>query len=143
MVGKLVSPSTRNSLWLNNGSARFAELLYVEHDQGTADYQSALHDDYVDALSVENPPIAQSSRLEDYSVEYWAVTAGKGAAFLNMLRLAMGDQNFFKLLKKCRITMRGKPSARGSSRTPPSRSSGDKLDYLFLQWIDSERRARV
>ena len=98
--GILISPPTRNSLWISNGSARFAELLYVEHQQGNADYQSALHDDYVDALSVENPPVAQSGRLEDYSVEYWAVTAGKGAAFLNMLRLAMGDREFLQAAER-------------------------------------------
>ena len=38
-------------------------------------------------------------KLEDYSPEYWAATAGKGAAVLNMLRSVIGDDNFFKLLK--------------------------------------------
>jgi aminopeptidase N len=135
--GELVSPSTRNSLWLTNGSARYAELLYVEQAQGKPDYQAALHEDYVDALSVENPPIAQSSRLEDYSVEYWAVTAGKGAAFLNMLRLAMGDQNFFKLLKVLPDHFAWKTVSTRQFEDIAEQVAGDKLDYLFLQWIDS------
>src|SRR5579884_1323679 len=32
----LVSPLTRNSLWIQNGSARYAELLYIEHKDGPA-----------------------------------------------------------------------------------------------------------
>jgi tetratricopeptide (TPR) repeat protein len=135
--GMLVSPPTRNSLWLSNGSARYAELLYVEHDKGNADYQAALRDDYVDALSVENPPVAQSARLEDYSVEYWAVTAGKGAAFLNMLRLAMGDQSFFKLLKDVPDHYAWKTVSTRQFEDAAEQFAGEKLDYLFLQWIDS------
>lgn len=135
--GMLVSPSTRNSLWIDNGSARYAELLYVEHDSGNADYQSALHDDYVDALSVENPPVAQSGRLEDYSVEYWAVTAGKGAAVLNMLRLAMGDQNFFKMLKDIPDHYAWKTVSTRQFEDAAEKTADQKLDYLFLQWIDS------
>ena len=36
-------------------------------------------------------PIIQSSRLEDYSPELWALTGSKGAAVLNMLRTVIGD----------------------------------------------------
>jgi len=135
--GMLVSPPTRNSLWLDNGSARYAELLYIEHDEGNADYQAALHDDYVDALSVENPPIAQASRLEDYSVEYWAVTAGKGAAVLNMLRLVMGDQNFFALMKQVPDQYAWKTVSTRQFEDAAEKIANEKLDYFFLQWIDS------
>ena len=135
--GILVSPSTRNSLWLDNGSARYAELLYIEHDLGNADYQAALHDDYVDALSVENPPVAQSSRLEDYSVEYWAVTAGKGAAVLNMLRLVMGDEKFFALMKQVPDQYAWKTVSTRQVEDAAEKLANEKLDYFFLQWIDS------
>ena len=135
--GVLVSPVTRNSLWLENGSARYAELLYLEHDEGDAAYQAAVHDDYVDALTVENPPVAQSSRLEDYSVEYWAVTAGKGAAVLNMLRLAMGDQAFLKLMKDVPDHYAWKTLSTRQFEDAAEQESGQKLDYFFLQWIDS------
>ena len=61
--------------------------------------ETEIHDTYVEALTVDQPPLIQSARLEDYSPEYWAATAGKGAAVINMLRGVMGDDNFFKLLK--------------------------------------------
>ena len=40
----------------------------------------------VEALTVDNVPIIQSARLEDYSPELWALTGSKGAAVMNMLR---------------------------------------------------------
>ena len=53
-------------------------------------------DTYVEALTVKDPPVLQAARLEDYSPEYWALTAAKGAAILNMLRSVVGDANFKK-----------------------------------------------
>ena len=49
----------------------------------------------VEALTVDNVPIMQASRLEDYSPEFWASTANKGAAVLHMLRRLSGDEAFF------------------------------------------------
>src|SRR5579862_3240361 len=97
--GAQVSPTSRNHMWIENGMARYAELLYTENISGAGAMEEQLHDTFVEALTVEQPPLMQSARLEDYSPEFWAATAGKGAAILNMLRGLMGDDNFFKLLK--------------------------------------------
>ena len=92
--GTLVSPTTRNHMWIENGLARYSELLYNEHVNGAGAFDTAVHDTYVEALTVDQPPLIQSARLEDYSPEFWAATAGKGAAVLHMLRGVMGDDNF-------------------------------------------------
>ncbi len=76
------SPSTRNHMWIENGLARFSELLYVDHVNGSGAFDQELHDTYVTALTVDQPPLIQSARLEDYSPEFWAATAGKGGAVL-------------------------------------------------------------
>ena len=91
-----MSPINRDHMWLENGNARYAELLWEEHANGPAAFEDALHDTYIEALTVDNPPVIQSGRLEDYSPEFWATTAGKGAAILNMLRSVMGNDNFLK-----------------------------------------------
>ena len=44
-------------------------------------------------------PINQTPRLDDYSPEYWALTASKGAAVLNMLRYVIGDSKFEQLVR--------------------------------------------
>ncbi len=95
---ELVSPINRDHMWLENGNARYAELLWEEHDKGPGAFEQDIHDTYVEALTVDNPPLIQAGRLEDYSPEYWASTAGKGAAILNMLRNVMGNDGFMKLM---------------------------------------------
>src|SRR5438552_7821104 len=95
----LVSPATRNHLWLTNGLAAYSELLWTEHDGGPGAMGTQLNSVMVEALTIDNVPVMQSSRLEDYSPELWALTGSKGASVLNMLRYAIGDDSFFKTLK--------------------------------------------
>src|SRR6185295_14173385 len=97
--GAQVSPATRNHMWIENGLARYSEILYLEHLNGAASLDSEIHDTYVEALTVDQPPLIQSGRLEDYSPEFWAATASKGAAVLQMLRVIAGDENFLKIWK--------------------------------------------
>jgi len=87
---ELVGPSTRNHLWLTNGLAAYSELLWTEHASGPGAMESQARDVMVEALTVDNVPIIQSARLEDYSPELWALTGSKGAAVLNMLRYVIG-----------------------------------------------------
>ncbi|HXF26547.1 MAG TPA: M1 family aminopeptidase, partial [Bryobacteraceae bacterium] len=135
--GVLVSPTTRNHMWLENGQARYAELLYTEHTNGAAAFQSALHDTYVEALTVDNPPLIQAARLEDYSPEFWAATAGKGAAVLSMLRDVIGDKNFFQLLKAFPDHYSYKSVSTEDFRKAAESISGQDLQYFFIQWIES------
>jgi tetratricopeptide (TPR) repeat protein len=135
--GVLVSPTTRNHLWLVNGQARYAELLYLEHTEGAGTFESEVKSNYVEALTVENPPLSQSSRLEDYSPEYWAATAAKGAAVLNMLRGVLGDANFFKLVKIFPDEYAWKSASTKDFEKIAEKLSGENLQYFFLQWIDS------
>jgi len=133
----LISPVTRNHIWLENGLARYAELLYVEHVNGAGAMASEVHDTYVEALTVDQPPLIQSARLEDYSPEFWAATAGKGAAVLNMLRGVMGDDNFFKLLKEFPEKFAWKSVSTDDFRKLAEQIYGQSLQGFFMQWIES------
>jgi hypothetical protein len=138
--GALVSPVNRNHIWLQNGNARYAEMLYMEQT-GPGAMEQEVHDTYVAALTVDNPPLIQAARLDDYSPEYWAETASKGAAVLHMLRSVMGDKPFFQLLKTF-----PDQHAWGSVTTEEFRklaeqacgdACGGNLQYFFLQWLES------
>ena len=133
----LVSPVSRDHMWLENGSARFAELLWEEHTNGQAAFDDAVHDTYVEALTVDNPPLIQSSRLEDFSPEYWAETAGKGAAILNMLRNIMGNEGFAKLLSSFPGKYAWQSVTTADFRTLAEQIYGQSLQYFFVQWIES------
>lgn len=135
--GVLLSPKTRNDLWITNGLARYSEMLYLEQANGPGALENEVRDTYIEALTVDNPPLGQAGRLEDYSPEYWAATAGKGAAVLNMLRFVLGDANFQKLLKAVPDRFAWKPVSTDDFRGVAEAVFGQKLDYFFLQWINS------
>ncbi len=135
--GNQVSPTTRNHMWLVNGPARYAELLYVEAQNGAGALETEVHDSYVEALTLENIPVIQSARLEDYSPEYWAATAGKGASVRHMLRYVIGDDKFRQTLKDFLDAYAYKSASTENFRAVAEKVSGEKLDYFFLQWIES------
>ena len=135
--GGLVSPANRNHLWLANGTARYSELLYLETAAGPGALDAEIHDTNVEALTVETPPVMQAAKLEDYSPEYWAVTAAKGASVLHMLRYLMGNDNFMKLLKEFPQQYAWKGITTEDFRKTAEKITGQNLDYFFLQWIES------
>ncbi len=133
----LTSPTSRNHMWLQNGGARYAELLYIEHLNGPGALESEVRDTNVEALTVDAVPLIQSARLEDYSPEYWAATAGKGAAVMHMLRGAIGDANLEKVYKSLMQQFAWKSISTNDLRDAAEKVSGGKLDWFFLQWIES------
>jgi tetratricopeptide (TPR) repeat protein len=135
--GTVVSPVTRNHLWIENGLARYAEFLYLEHVNGPSALEAEVHSTYIEALTVDQPPLIQTARLEDYSPEFWAATAGKGAAVLHMLRFVIGDDNFFKVLKAFPERFAWKSANTDDFRKLAEEISGQSLQGFFLQWIES------
>jgi tetratricopeptide (TPR) repeat protein len=133
----LVSPISRDHMWIENGNARYAELLWEEQTNGPGAFEDALHDTYIEAMTVDNPPVIQAGRLEDYSPEFWATTAGKGAATLNMLRSVMGNDNFSKLLANFTQQYGWQSVSTGDFRKMAEQISGQNLQYFFLQWLES------
>ena len=135
--GVLVSPTSRNHLWLDNGPARYSELLYLEHTGGAGAAETELKNTYVEALTVKDPPVLQAGRLDDYSPEYWALTAAKGAAILNMLRSVVGDANFKKGLHAFIDKYSWQSANSEDFRKVMEQVSGQDLRYFFIQWLDS------
>jgi tetratricopeptide (TPR) repeat protein len=135
--GALVSPATRNHMWIENGLARYSEILYLEHVNGQSALDGEVHDTYVEALTVDQPPLSQSARLEDYSPEFWAATASKGASVLHMLRFIAGEENFMKILKAVPERYSGKSITTEEFRKLAEEFAGQSLQGFFIQWIES------
>ncbi len=132
-----ISPATRNHLWLTNGLAAYSELLWTEHANGAAAMEAALHDVMVEALTIDDVPIANSAREEDYSPELWALTGAKGAAVMNMLRAVVGDDKFFQTLKTFVADDAWKAVTTEDFRKAAESASGQDLGYFFIEWIES------
>ena len=135
--GVLVSPINRNHLWLENGPARFSQLLYEEHTAGQSTMDLDLKTTYIEALTIKDPPVMQSARVEDYSPEYWALTAARGAAVLNMLRSVVGVADFQKGLKLFLDKYSYKSVSTEDFRKIMEQVSKQELRYFFIQWLES------
>jgi aminopeptidase N len=135
--GILLSGASRSHLWLNNGLARYSEMLYLEQVNGPAALELEARDVYADALTINDVPVIQTPRLEDYSPEFWAVTASKGAAVLHMLRYVIGDENFHKLLKEFPNKYPWGSVTTDDFAKVSEAISGQNLKYFFLEWIES------
>ena len=133
----LVSPITRNHLWLTNGLAAYSELLWTEHSNGAGAMESQLRDVMVEGLTIDNVPIIQAARLEDYSPELWALTGSKGATVMSMLRYVIGDDKFFQTLKNYAQQYSWKSASTDDFRKVAETVSGQDLGYFFIQWIES------
>lgn len=135
--GNFTGAATLNHIWIVNGMARYAELLYLEHVQGPSALENESREVFIEALTVEQPPLIQSARLEDYSPEYWAATASKGAAVLQMLRWVMGPENFIKCVKRLANQFAYKGMTTEDFRQAAEQVSGQNLQPFFIQWIES------
>ena len=133
----LISPATRNHLWLTNGFATYSELLYTEHTSGPGAMETQFQTVAVDALTIDNVPIIQASRLEDYSPELWALTGDKGAAVLNMLRFNLGDAKFFEVVKVYVKDFAWKSVTTEDFRKAVEAVAQQNLGYFFIEWIES------
>jgi hypothetical protein len=133
----LVSPATRNHLWLTNGLAAYSELIWTEHTAGPGALESQFRDDAVEALTADNVPVIQSARMEDYSPELWALTGSKGAAILHMLRFVIGDQAFMATLKEYATRYSWKSATTEDFKKVAQDVSKQDLGYFFIQWIES------
>jgi aminopeptidase N len=133
----LISPATRNHLWLTNGLAAYSELIYAEHTNGPGALETQFHDMAVEALTIQNVPVIQAARLEDYSPELWALTGSKGAAVLNMLRFDLGDAKFFETLKEFVKDFAWKSVTTEDFKKVAERVTQENLGYFFIEWIES------
>jgi Peptidase family M1 domain len=132
-----VSPTSRDHLWLENGLANYSEALWVEHDNGAAAFESQMKDEAIAALTVDNVPVIQSGRLDDYSPELWALTGSKGAVVMNMLRYVVGDQKFLAAIKQYLQDHAWKSVATEDLRKAFETASALDLRGFFIQWITS------
>jgi hypothetical protein len=135
--GLLISAVNRNHLWITNGMARYAEILYLAQLNGPSIMEPEIRDLYIDSLTATEAPVRQASRYEDYSPEFFAVTGGKGAAVYSMLRWVVGDEAFFKSLKTVCDQYAYKSISTDDLRKVFEAASGMNLEGFFIQWLES------
>jgi hypothetical protein len=131
-VGDSVSLSAWRHVWLNEGFASYAQWLWSEHEgldsaQQQFDYWAALPaDDPFWAVKVGDPG---PDRLFDIAVYM------RGAMTLHALRQAVGDRDFFRVLRAWAHEHAGGNAGTEDFVALAERISGRRLDAFFTTWL--------
>lgn len=134
----LVNPATRDDTYLDEGLATYSAALYIEAASGENEFEDAMKEMQIGALTHEEvAPIAQSSRLHEYTPEYQSIVYQKGAMVFHMLRWVLGDDAFLKIMQTLTRDYAGKSISTAEFEKLSEAVSKQELTYFFAQWVYS------
>jgi tetratricopeptide (TPR) repeat protein len=134
----LVSPASADDAFLDEGLATYSAAMYVEEAAGQAAFEDVMHEIQVAALTHEDAaPIAQASRLHEFTPEYQSVVFQKGAMVFHMLRGVIGDQAFRNTLKVMTHEYAWKSIGTEEFEKLTEKAGSQQLTYFFAQWVSS------
>jgi aminopeptidase N len=134
--GSMISPYTLNDAWVTNGMSRYAELLYVEDQNGKQALQTAVTDTEAGALAYDTDPLTTLGRLDPFSPQFQSATLEKGAMIFHMLRWEMGDDVFTQFLRALVTQFTDKPIRTSQVQKVAEDTSHLQLTAFFSQWLD-------
>jgi tetratricopeptide (TPR) repeat protein len=134
--GSEVSPKTMNDAWITNGMARYAELMYMEEENGKNAMKAALQDVAASALAYDITPLSSSGREAPFSPEFQSQTFDKGAEIFHMLRWEVGDKAFLATLKGTLSQYTDQGIRTVDLEKVAEAQSQMQLTPFFAQWVD-------
>ncbi|MGC2637693.1 MAG: M1 family aminopeptidase, partial [Acidobacteriaceae bacterium] len=134
--GGEVSPAAMNDEWITNGMARYAELMYLEDDQGRGALDSAIQDISAGALAYDTIPLADAGTLAAWSPQFQSMTYDKGALVYHMLRWEVGDDSFEKVLRGVISDYKDKGIRTSDFEKVAEEQSQQQLTPFFSEWLN-------
>jgi len=134
--GDSVSVDTWDQIWLNEGFATYAEWLFFEHE-GTRTVQQSFDAQYDrSGDDIWSVPPGRPAKADLFGDSVYA----RGAMALHALRLAVGDQAFFTILKRWAADRAGSTGTTAQFQALAEQISGRQLDSLFQAWLYGKTR---
>jgi aminopeptidase N len=139
--GDSISLADWRDIWLNESFATYSQGLWTEHTEGRAALDRWIRELYAfvrDAQTSLRPPGEPSAdSLFSPSVYYW------GALALHALRLEVGDEVFFQVLKTYYEQHKGDNVTTADFISVAEQVSGKDLTSFFDSWLYSEKLAPI
>jgi aminopeptidase N len=134
--GDLITCKDWSHLWLNEGFASYFDALFTENDRGEDAFRLAMHgalEGYLASDHGYRRPIVEARYTNSESL-FDGVTYSKGACFLHALRGLLGDELWWKGIRRYVATHRFQVVDTDDFRRAMEVASGKKLDWFFNQW---------
>jgi aminopeptidase N len=136
--GDLLTCREWSQSWLNEGFATYAEYVWREHadgrDEAALELQAWAREYFEEDAERYRRPIA--TRLYDAPIEIFdRHLYEKGALVLHMLRQVLGDEPFWRSLKRYIDDYRGQSVEIRDLVRAIERATGRMLDWFFEQWL--------
>ncbi|MBL8133834.1 MAG: M1 family metallopeptidase [Anaerolineae bacterium] len=139
--GNSVSPASWRDIWLNEGFATYASWLWVEQSAGLSVFGSLARGSYVELRNsrrLTRPGDAKGPVTGDPGVE--AIFDGeviytRGAVTLHALRLKVGDDAFFEIVRTYYDRFKFGNASTEDFIAVAEEVSGTDLNYFFQGWL--------
>jgi aminopeptidase N len=135
--GDSVTESTWADLWLSEGFATYFAGLFIEKYEGDAafrEYMRAAAERYFRHEKQSNLPIHDTT-TQDLMALLNENNYEKGAWVLHMLRRQLGDEAFFKGLRRYYQEHESGNATSEDLRVALEKASGKKLQEFFARWV--------
>ncbi|WP_225096095.1 M1 family metallopeptidase [Streptomyces sp. CoH27] len=131
--GDSVSLTSWKDVWLNEGFATYAEWLYSEQHGGDSTQKTfdALYASPASDALWAYPPADPGSGKNIFGTPVYS----RGAMALHELRRAVGDRDFFRILRAWATGHRDGHGTTAQFTDLAERLSGKRLDGLFHTWL--------
>ena len=137
--GQAIGWRNYHEQWLSEGFAQYFAAMYAQHQKGDEAFVSVLRQMRKWGIeSSEQGPIYLGYRLGHIRGEsrvFRALVYNKGAAVLHMLRRLVGDDEFFRGVRRFYRTSRFRKVGTEDFRAAMEMETGKSLERFFQQWI--------
>lgn len=135
--GNLITCSTAQDMWINEGWATFSEMVYEEAFKG--------HETFIKNKRIKLNKVLRYNQIEEGgyialnqvpdSITYGSTSYDKGGLVVQTLRSYMGDSLFYVCVKAILDTFKFKDINSGQMRDYLSARSGINLNEFFNSWV--------
>lgn len=138
--GNCLTPLTFKDVWLSEGFATYSELLWTHETFGwnsaCAYANSSFHQYYI---NFENSYPSLPNIIYDppFNYYFYPQSYEKAASVLHMMRLKIGNDDFFELLQTWFSTYHNGNVVTAEFQAMAEQISGQNLDQFFQQWVYS------